>query len=247
MLLLRPLTHYADFQGRSHRGEYLLFMTAQAVLAGNAAVLSIRLAMSGTLDTAHVLPVLLSVALVSGAALLVPNLALQARRLHDSNRSAVWLVLASPSLIAPIMLIGWGIKLLEQVTAGDVPEATLLASLGQMGTAGLIGFIGLICNMILFGLMLVPGSVGPNRYGPDPRDEGLNARSGSDVFDDANLDALIEAARRDARVTDRTVRPDFGQGMDAKHPSGPEPAISGSPHRSAFGVVSTPGFGRRGA
>ncbi|MBJ27816.1 MAG: hypothetical protein CL776_03315 [Chloroflexi bacterium] len=76
MIFVEPLKHYADFQGRSSRAEYWSFGLAQIVLI--AALLIID--GSGILFTLAFL------------ALMIPNLAVSVRRLHDTNKTG-WMVL----------------------------------------------------------------------------------------------------------------------------------------------------------
>ena len=78
---------YADFTGRASRAEYwwwVLFVV----------LCSMALSMVG-----HVLGALFSIAV------LLPGLAVGARRLHDADHSAWWLLIAVIPLVGPIVLI----------------------------------------------------------------------------------------------------------------------------------------------
>ena len=102
--------HYFDFKGRSTRSEYwwwLLFV----VLAGIA--LTIVDMGIGTFDYES------GDGLLSGLfklATLIPGLALGARRLHDINKSAWWLLmwlsflLIIPMIIPVIVLLVWAAR-----------------------------------------------------------------------------------------------------------------------------------------
>ena len=102
--------HYFDFKGRSTRSEYwwwLLFV----VLAGIA--LTIVDMGIGTFNYES------GDGLLSGLfklATLIPGLALGARRLHDINKSAWWLLmwlsflLIIPMIIPVIVLLVWAVR-----------------------------------------------------------------------------------------------------------------------------------------
>jgi uncharacterized membrane protein YhaH (DUF805 family) len=84
---------------------------------------------------------------------LVPQIAVGIRRLHDTNRSGWWILL-------PILPYGIGFAL-----AGP---AILSGSMAGLGMAGLFFLIGMVCAVVLFVFMVLPGTKGDNGYGPDP-------------------------------------------------------------------------------
>ena len=88
----------------------------------------------------------------------VPSLAVGVKRLHDRNRSGWWIILF---LYAPWAFSVFQSALLPSIGHSEtlVPTlATTLSSLVVFGI-GLWGFIELYC---------LRGTVGPNRFGPDP-------------------------------------------------------------------------------
>jgi len=122
-LMFQPFKKYADFQGRARRSEYWLFSLFCFIVGLVIGVLRVATGgmeamQSGRLDALGVVNLLFSLAV------LVPSLAVGFRRLHDTNRSAWWI------LIAFIPLLGW-------------------------------------IALIVF--YLLPGTPGPNRFGPDPK------------------------------------------------------------------------------
>ncbi len=151
---------YFDFSGRASRPEFWWFalcaFVAQAVLG----------------------------LLLPGIAFLVlalPFLAVSARRLHDTGRSAVWLTfyplagLAFAVLVVAALAMAFAEELggdfFLTLDFADVEIAafTLLLLLGLSA-----GAVGGILPLILCAL---PGTVGPNQYGNDP----LARQPGSDT------------------------------------------------------------------
>jgi len=86
------LKKYAEFNGRARRKEFWFFtlfnMIAYVIL--------------GVIDTVTGIGVL---TLVYSLGVLVPGLAVGARRLHDTGRSGWWLLIALIPLIGTIVLI----------------------------------------------------------------------------------------------------------------------------------------------
>jgi len=86
-------------------------------------------------------------------ALLIPTLAVQTRRLHDTDRSGWWL------------MIYWGPAILSWIVniAGAANQSASLVMLG-----GLCSLLALIASIVLLVFWCLPGTNGPNRFGPDP-------------------------------------------------------------------------------
>lgn len=89
---LKVLRQYADFAGRARRKEYWMFTLISLVVSIVLAILDNAL---GT--------VLLG--LLYWVAVLVPGLAVVVRRLHDTGRSAWWLLIGLIPLIGAIVLV----------------------------------------------------------------------------------------------------------------------------------------------
>ena len=89
MPYIEALRKYAVFEGRAKRSEYWLFMLVHVIISIILGLIPL------------VLSWFLIVEVVYALALLVPALAVGARRLHDSGKSG-WL-----QLILLIPLIGW--------------------------------------------------------------------------------------------------------------------------------------------
>jgi uncharacterized membrane protein YhaH (DUF805 family) len=80
---------YAEFVGRARRSEYWWFVLFGIVVS---LVLS---------------PLSTSLSLLASLALLVPNLAVSVRRLHDTGRSGWYLLLSLIPFLGVIILIVW--------------------------------------------------------------------------------------------------------------------------------------------
>lgn len=81
------LTQYASFRGRARRSEYWWFVLFNVIVTVVAAVVD---ATAGLQQTSGYGPV----ALLATLALLLPSLAVTARRLHDTGRSGWWILLS---------------------------------------------------------------------------------------------------------------------------------------------------------
>lgn len=97
------------------------------------------------------------------------------RRLHDGNRSGWW---ASPVLVAQLaMIIAFSTlfpRLFETVgrIRPDMPQAEVQAAMGPwlswFGLVWSVGMLAFVLQIVLIVLLVLPGTVGPNRYGADP-------------------------------------------------------------------------------
>src|SRR4051794_3761505 len=85
------LTKYADFSGRARRSEYWYFFLFNVIVD----------VVAGLIDLAIKAPVL---QVIAGLALLIPGLAAGVRRLHDTDRSG-WFPLIALIPIAGIIIL----------------------------------------------------------------------------------------------------------------------------------------------
>jgi uncharacterized membrane protein YhaH (DUF805 family) len=154
--MLMPLRRYAEFSGRSRRKEYWMFflgvilfyilmLVLMMALGGGAMLAADNPAgMTGALAGAGIIGIIFLLAML---ALLIPSLAVGIRRLHDIDRTGWW------------MLAGYGPYLLSIV----------LAFSGSVELAGILNLISLAGFLLLLVFAVLPGTPGPNRYGPDPK------------------------------------------------------------------------------
>ncbi|MEA5123110.1 DUF805 domain-containing protein [Xanthomonas floridensis] len=94
--MLLPLKRYADFQGRSRRKEYWMFMLLQVIiLAVLVTLFAIAAAVMGNDSGPGPLAWLVGAVIgIAVLALIVPSIAVTVRRLHDQNKSG-WFYLIS--------------------------------------------------------------------------------------------------------------------------------------------------------
>ena len=129
---------YADFSGRARRAEYwwwvlFNFGIAIVLMILDVAILGIESAGWGPLGTLGFL------------GLLFPNLAVNARRLHDTNRSGWWQLWSIPA----VLII-----------------AILTAASNVLGAIGGVAF--LVFAVVYFIWLVTQGTKGSNQYGNDP-------------------------------------------------------------------------------
>lgn len=156
----QSLIRIARFKGRAPRREMLAFnlVTSQIVWFGLGMLLILALALIGSLT--GWMPVNTFKAL-TGSLLPFLFLPIFVRRLHDQDRSGWWSIVLAP----PVLLSAWKAQTLAEWqdrfgTASSQPRpedpwpATVLY---------------LICFAVFLVLVAWPGTIGPNRFGPDPR------------------------------------------------------------------------------
>lgn len=94
---LHALKNYATFSGRATRSEFWFFMLFNIII-------SICLGIIGLLfDETNVLSGILQA--IYSLAVLIPNIAVSSRRLHDINKSGWWQLIIIIPLIGAILLL----------------------------------------------------------------------------------------------------------------------------------------------
>jgi uncharacterized membrane protein YhaH (DUF805 family) len=113
-LMFQPLRKYADFSGRARRSEFWLFallvfgieIVFWAILSavGGAAMMSgdPEAAAAAVGGTAMIVVLLFGVVMLG---LLIPSIAVTFRRLHDTNRSAWWILIGLIPLLGALVLL----------------------------------------------------------------------------------------------------------------------------------------------
>jgi uncharacterized membrane protein YhaH (DUF805 family) len=166
---LRPLKRYAEFSGRSSRAEFWWFFLFMILLyvafwivfvasvgASAASGTQPSLAMIGTFGIVGILLMLFYLAL------LIPTIAVQVRRVHDTNRTGWW-VGGFYLLYLIYMVVAFG-----SVFAMQIPEDGSPPNMGSFALVGIIALVMLIYSIVLLVFFCLPGTKGANRYGDDP-------------------------------------------------------------------------------
>ena len=93
------LRKFAKFSGRSRRSEYWYFTLVYLILA---IILSVLDMATGLYDESIGIGVLSAIFAI---AMILPSLSVSVRRLHDTNRSGWWLLIALVPLLGAIVLL----------------------------------------------------------------------------------------------------------------------------------------------
>ncbi len=198
-LMFQPLAKYAQFEGRSRRSEFWLWVLFRIILG---------MVLSTVMNAIFMGPMLNQIAHMStmansdpnafmqsyfttfgnsfrfmpllgliNLALLIPSLAVGVRRLHDTNRSGWWIVL--PYVVGFVGMIVFfiigGASLFSMIAAhpdgNNIPDAEgMKFGLQVVGSLFLFVFLPTIISLIVMLVFYVSeGTKGPNRFGPDPK------------------------------------------------------------------------------
>ncbi len=141
--MIMPLKRYADFSGRSRRKEYWLFTLL---------ILIICLVL-GVLASVLIGPQFM--AMTNPEALTAPP--------STAGFAILMIVVAVVvlGLIIPSIAV-----VVRRLHDRDMSGWWYLGAI----VAGMIPFVGFLASIALLVLMCLPGTPGPNRFGPDPKD-----------------------------------------------------------------------------
>jgi uncharacterized membrane protein YhaH (DUF805 family) len=101
-LMFDPLRKYATFTGRARRSEYWLFWLFTVILE---VVVSVVTGGFGNNPMSPTLGLGLMVYCLILLALIIPSIAVGVRRLHDTDRSGWWLLIAFLPIIGALVLL----------------------------------------------------------------------------------------------------------------------------------------------
>ena len=149
---VRPLQKYAQFSGRASRAEFWWYMLFVVVAAVVLAIVESALGLQALFLIYGPMTVILVLATF------VPSLAVQVRRLHDTNRSGWWLL----GMYIPYAIM------LALMPSMMTPGEGGIPNLGSAAIAGLLSLIVMVMAIVLLVFYVLRGTSGPNSYGPDP-------------------------------------------------------------------------------
>lgn len=151
---LTPLKKYAQFSGRAPRAEYWWFYLGYIILAIVLNVLTSVSEIFGLLGIVYL-------------ALIIPMIAVGVRRLHDIDRTGWW-------LLAPVLPYAIGFAMMFPAILSGAADPANPFNMTGLGLASIFLLIGFAMAVAVFIFSLLPGTKGPNRYGPDPYGEQEN-------------------------------------------------------------------------
>ncbi|RYF19739.1 MAG: DUF805 domain-containing protein [Oxalobacteraceae bacterium] len=144
---LTPLRLYAHFEGRASRVQFWPF----SLVAWTVEAVAVMIA-----------PPLGGLVIL---ALMLPLLSVLVRRLHDTDRTAWWL-LPPPLLMPPLLFL----FACTQFTLGDEAGRKIFTGIGVILAVMLVYAISLVV------VLAQRGTAGPNRFGPDPLADGASIK-----------------------------------------------------------------------
>ena len=168
---------YALFSGRARRKEFWLFMLAAFILGIIAQIIEANADLYYL--AADIVPVGILTTVLS-LALLIPYAAAAVRRLHDTNRSWLWLLMLFLPAIVMLFIVVIQPILMNVITEESSLYITFISMVAISALLFIpmvvIQLVGVIWLLVLF---MLKGTVGENRFGPDPlaleSDETLKA------------------------------------------------------------------------
>ena len=185
--MLMPLRRYADFSGRSRRMEYWMWQVLKLIVFGGFVILFLILFgvafanFEETKDPSQLIAVgggallLWLVCMILALAIIIPDIAVGVRRLHDTNRTGWWILAPLGSYFIGIIVAGALAGSGATMAPGDQTANGLLMAGGLVGLVAML--VTLVLALILLVFMFLDGTPGPNKYGPDPK-----GRDASTVF-----------------------------------------------------------------
>ena len=156
------LRKYGDFSGRATRAEFwwwqvfgwiggLIFGVVDSSIRSFAGADSYAFSPFGS---------------IFGLAILLPGLAVQARRLHDIGKTGWWILVWAAILALGLVPLSVGIVIfIVDWVAGEGPGSFVPLLVGGLVTLAV--FVVVAVWIIMW--MVRQGQSGPNQYGPDPR------------------------------------------------------------------------------
>ncbi len=165
--MILPLRKYFQFSGRSRRKEYWMWTLFVIVAGFVLGFVDTMLGFGGEIapvanqsPASAIYNALLSNGILSNiftVFTIIPGIAVGVRRLHDVDRSGWWLL----SWVAPLLIM----------------SALLFSGNGEGAAVLVIGGIAVLAAAVL-GIMIfvwdcTDGTHGPNRFGDDPKDDGM--------------------------------------------------------------------------
>lgn len=158
---VKCIRNYVNFSGRARRKEYWFFILFSVIFAIVARLLDWWI--FGSTFQNPTFPV---VSFLLGLFLLLPQLAVMVRRLHDTGHSGhivLWYYIFS--IVWFIVVLAMGASYFFEAMSGNMALAMPLGLTLVAGIGALVIFVWALYMLVLF---CIRGDKGPNKYGPDP-------------------------------------------------------------------------------
>lgn len=154
---MNAMRRYVEFSGRSSRSEFWFFILFLILILIVASIIDqFALGSQG--------PGILY--FIVSLAHLIPGIAVSVRRLHDIDRTGLWVLLfwLAPILVTIVGMVVMGGSIF-MMTSGQ--DTAVFAGLAAMGLGFLlIAIIDIVILIIAIVFYVTPGTPGPNTYGP---------------------------------------------------------------------------------
>lgn len=154
------LKHYAVFQGRARRDEYVIFAAVNALIVLVAPFIDNTLGLTNEQINAQLLLIIYQMLIW------LPSVGLMVRRLHDVGYSGKWLWLTAICSIASLFLFQYvlsAVNLTGGISVADGQSTLIVTSFALAAAAFLFPVV-----YLSFYMLCVSGNVASNRYG-EPR------------------------------------------------------------------------------
>lgn len=186
-LIFQPLVKYVEFNGRSRRSEFWLWVLFRFLVDSAIGVIAIFM-IGSSLHLAKDNPeqfmaqymTVMPLFQLVGLALFLPTLAVGVRRLHDTNRSGWWIIM--PMVVTFVGFIVFfivvGTSIFQMAGANGAGKSmseaqSLQAVMGFFGSLFLCVLLpALISYIVMLVFYVTDGTPGPNRFGQDPKGRG---------------------------------------------------------------------------
>lgn len=158
------LQHYADFGGRASRSEFWYFRLFNVLTFIGIYLIIVAIKIVTGINLGFLIA-------VYPIALFIPNFAVTARRLHDTNRSGWWQLL---TIITGLIMSGLMLIFIYPLFVNGMNDYAISICMEQKG------LLVLLCISIIFhlaaGILLLvwycfDSQQGVNRFGPNPKEE----------------------------------------------------------------------------
>lgn len=146
MLIFQPYVKYFQLSGRARRAEFWLFWFIAVFIFSVISVIDDGIGLLSGLFYLFII---------------IPSITVSVRRLHDTDRSGYWFLLAL--LLGGVLGGVLGVGVLPGVVVGEEVLPEVLPVVLPLTVAWIV------VDLILLVFYCLDGTKGENRYGPDPK------------------------------------------------------------------------------